>query len=374
MTQGLGKTISTIALIQKERVEQSKFMSADVGSMKSVANLDEDDEVVIVMDKKQLKGESVNMLQDSTLFPSSEAASDAADLKPWASLPGSAVDRMVNAVKVEPKKKARVRPSPSSTLRSANRSTAGTLVVCPASVLRQWASELAAKVTESSKLSVLVYHGGSRTKDPTELTKYDVVVTTYTIVANEVPKQNFDEDMEEKNSETYGLCPAFSIGNKRKKDSEPKKKKKPKNSDADLDGGPLARVRWFRVVLDEAQTIKNHNTQVARACCGLRAKRRWCLSGTPIQNTIDDLYSYFRFLKYEPYSVYGSFRSMIKYQISRDATRGYKKLQAVLKIVLLRRTKGKIENHDCICVCNFVPFSYLLYETHIPLPPMLTNS
>uniref|UniRef100_A0A0D9ZR51 Uncharacterized protein n=1 Tax=Oryza glumipatula TaxID=40148 RepID=A0A0D9ZR51_9ORYZ len=337
--QGLGKTISTIALIQKERVEQSKFMSADVGSMKSVANLDEDDEVVIVMDKKQLKGESVNMLQDSTLFPSSEAASDAADLKPWASLPGSAVDRMVNAVKVEPKKKARVRPSSSSTLRSANRSTAGTLVVCPASVLRQWASELAAKVTESSKLSVLVYHGGSRTKDPTELTKYDVVVTTYTIVANEVPKQNSDEDMEEKNSETYGLCPAFSIGNKRKKDSEPKKKKKPKNSDADLDGGPLTRVRWFRVVLDEAQTIKNHNTQVARACCGLRAKRRWCLSGTPIQNTIDDLYSYFRFLKYEPYSVYGSFRSMIKYQISRDATRGYKKLQAVLKIVLLRRTK-----------------------------------
>uniref|UniRef100_A0A0E0KVL3 Uncharacterized protein n=1 Tax=Oryza punctata TaxID=4537 RepID=A0A0E0KVL3_ORYPU len=337
--QGLGKTISTIALIQKERVEQSKFMSADLGSMKSVANIDEDDEVVIVTDEKRLKGELVNKLEDSTLFPSSEAASDAADLKPWASLPGSGVDRMLKGVKVEPKKKTRVRPSSLSTLRSANRSTAGTLVVCPASVLRQWASELAAKVTESSKLSVLVYHGGSRTKDPTELTKYDVVVTTYTIVANEVPKQNSDADMEEKNSEIYGLCPAFSIGNKRKKDSEPKMKKKPKNSDADLDGGPLARVRWFRVVLDEAQTIKNYNTQVARACCGLRAKRRWCLSGTPIQNTIDDLYSYFRFLKYEPYSAYGSFRSMIKHQISRDATRGYKKLQAVLKIVLLRRTK-----------------------------------
>uniref|UniRef100_J3M1N6 Uncharacterized protein n=2 Tax=Oryza brachyantha TaxID=4533 RepID=J3M1N6_ORYBR len=337
--QGLGKTISTIALIQKERVHQSKFMSADSDSMKSVAlNLDED-ETMIVMDKKQLKSEQVNMPHASILFPSLETASDATDLKPWASQSGSVFDRMAKADKVEPKKNTRARPSSSSTSRTANRPAAGTLVVCPASVLKQWANELAAKVNESSKLSVLVYHGGSRTKDPTELIKYDVVATTYTIVAHEVPEQNSDEHMEKKDSETYGLCPAFSIGNKRKKNNEAKKKKKPKNSGPDLDGGPLARVRWFRVVLDEAQTIKNYRTQVARACCGLEAKRRWCLSGTPIQNTIDDLYSYFRFLKYEPYSVYSSFQSMIKCQISRDATRGYKKLQAILKIVLLRRTK-----------------------------------
>uniref|UniRef100_A0A0D9W9X0 RING-type domain-containing protein n=1 Tax=Leersia perrieri TaxID=77586 RepID=A0A0D9W9X0_9ORYZ len=335
--QGLGKTISTIALIQKERAQQSKFMSDDLGSMKSVTlDLDEDDDEVIFMDKKKLKGQSMNKLQDSTLFPLLEAASDAADLKPWASQTGSAVDN--KAVKVEPKKKTRVRRPSSSTSRPATRSAAGTLVVCPASVLKQWASELAAKVTEGSKLSVLVYHGSSRTKDPTELTKYDVVVTTYTVVANEVPKQNSDEDIEEKNSETYGICPAFSIGNKRKKNGEEKKKKKSNRSDADL-GGPLARVQWFRVVLDEAQTIKNYRTQVARACCGLRSMRRWCLSGTPIQNTIEDLYSYFRFLKYEPYCVYTSFRSMIKQQISYDATRGYKKLQAILKIILLRRTK-----------------------------------
>ncbi|KAG8043599.1 hypothetical protein GUJ93_ZPchr0458g22815 [Zizania palustris] len=320
--QGLGKTISTIALIQKERVQQSKFMSANSGSTESIAqNLDDDDDVVMVMDKKQLKGEPVNNLQASTLFPS-----------------GSTVGRMVKSVEVDPSKKTRVRPPSSSTLRSTARSTAGTLVVCPASVLKQWASELAAKVTESSKLSVLVYHGGSRTKDPTELTKYDVVVTTYTIVSHEVPKQNSDEDMEEKDSEAYGICPAFSIGKKRKKDTEANKKKT-NNSDSDFDAGPLARVRWFRVVLDEAQTIKNYRTQVARACCGLRAKRRWCLSGTPVQNTIDDLYSYFCFLKYEPYSVYSSFHSLIKCPISRDATRGYKKLQAVLKVVLLRRTK-----------------------------------
>lgn len=223
------------------------------------------------------------------------------------------------------------------------RPAAGTLVVCPASVLKQWSNELTDKVSESAKLSVLVYHGGARTKDPRELAKYDVVVTTYTIVANEVPKQMADDDADQKNSEEPSASnkrkPSANMQNKAKK-----KKKKLKDSNFDLDSGPIARVRWFRVVLDEAQTIKNFRTVVARACCGLRAKRRWCLSGTPIQNAIDDLFSYFRFLKYDPYCTYNSFCTMIKHPIARDAINGYKKLQAVLKVVLLRRTKETVIN------------------------------
>uniref|UniRef100_A0ACD5UUY2 Uncharacterized protein n=1 Tax=Avena sativa TaxID=4498 RepID=A0ACD5UUY2_AVESA len=327
--QGLGKTISMIALIQKERAQQSNFMSADSGHKSSVSlDLDEDD-TMMTMNKKEIKGE-----------PSDRLASNLELCAGWS---GTAVNKMVNVVEVEPKKTRVKLPSPASTLRSATRPSAGTLVVCPASILKQWASEISAKVTESSNLSVLIYHGGSRTTDPTVLAKYDVVVTTYTIVGHEVPKQDSDDDMEQKNSEEYGICPDFAAGNKRKLPKETKKKankkKKLNSSDANIEGGPLARVRWFRVVLDEAQTIKNHRTKSARACCGLRAKRRWCLSGTPMQNTIDDLYSYFRFLKYEPYSAYTSFHSMIKNPISKGSSQGYKKLQTVLKIVLLRRTK-----------------------------------
>ncbi|XP_051218804.1 helicase-like transcription factor CHR28 isoform X1 [Lolium perenne] len=327
--QGLGKTISTIALIQKERAQQSNFMSAD-SDRKSSVSLDLDEDDTMIMNKKEIKGEPSDTLSSN--------------FELCAGRSGTPVNRMAKAVKVEPKKKTGMKlPSSASTLRSATRPSAGTLVVCPASILKQWASEISAKATESSKLSVLVYHGGSRTTDPTELAKYDVVITTYTIVGHEVPKQDSDDDMDEKKSEKYGICPDFAAGNKRKLPKETKKKankkKKLNSSDADIEGGPLARVRWFRVVLDEAQTIKNHRTKSARACCGLRAKRRWCLSGTPMQNTIDDLYSYFRFLKYEPYSVYGSFQSMIKNPISKGSKQGYKKLQTVLKIVLLRRTK-----------------------------------
>ncbi|PIA35393.1 hypothetical protein AQUCO_03500045v1 [Aquilegia coerulea] len=194
---------------------------------------------------------------------------------------------------------------------------AGTLVVCPASVLRQWARELDDKVTDSAKLSILIYHGGTRTKDPFELAKHDVVLTT-------IPSKGLD------------------------------------SSSIDCGGGTLAKVGWFRVILDEAQTIKNHKTQVARACCGLRAKRRWCLSGTPIQNTIDDLFSYFRFLKYDPYSSYKYFHSSIKDPIINDSAHGYKKLQAVLKTILLRRTKGTLLDGEPII--NLPPKSICLMK------------
>ncbi|XVE49693.1 hypothetical protein DITRI_Ditri01bG0101600 [Diplodiscus trichospermus] len=306
--QGLGKTISMIALIQMQKFSESKLKSEDLANRKTVAlNLDEDDDNGTGgSDKVKQNGESD-------------------DTKPISEV------------------------STSTGAFSRQRLPAGTLVVCPASVLRQWARELDDKVAEESKLSVLVYHGGSRTKDPSEVAKYDVVLTTYSIVTNEVPKQPIvdDDESDEKNGEKYGLSVEFSINKKRKKTSNVgmKGKKGRKGIDCsiiDSSAGALARVNWFRVILDEAQTIKNHRTQVARACCSLRAKRRWCLSGTPIQNAIDDLYSYFRFLKHEPYYKYKAFYNGIKVPIARDYVKGYKKLQAVLKTVMLRRTKATL--------------------------------
>lgn len=214
----------------------------------------------------------------------------------------------------------------------------GTLVVCPASVLRQWARELDEKVSDEAKLGVLIYHGPNRTKDPAELAQYDVVLTTYAIVAKEVPTRTADKDDDAEDDDRE---------HKKRKVSNVSKKKKNGTKGITDYKGTLSKVHWFRVVLDEAQTIKNHSTRVSKSCCGLRAKKRWCLSGTPIQNSIDELFSYFRFLKCEPYSNYTSFCNQIKNSISRrsSSSQGYKKLQAVLKTIMIRRTKG-----------NFPPF------------------
>ncbi|KAG4394795.1 hypothetical protein GLYMA_20G100800v4 [Glycine max] len=305
--QGLGKTISMISLILAQRTLQSKSKIDDTCSHKTEAlNLDDDDD---------------NGSVDVEKHKNSEESDD-----------------------IKPSRE----PSSSTQAPGRKRPAAGTLVVCPASVLRQWARELDEKVGDE-KLSVLVYHGGSRTKDPVELAKFDVVLTTYSIVTNEVPKQPLveEDDIDEKMGERFGLSSEFSVSKKRKKPFNGNKKSKKggkgiDSSSIECGSGPLAKVGWFRVILDEAQTIKNHRTQVARACCSLRAKRRWCLSGTPIQNTIDDLYSYFRFLKYDPYAVYKSFYNTIKVPISKNTIQGYKKLQAVLRAIMLRRTKGTL--------------------------------
>ncbi|CAN8268981.1 unnamed protein product [Cochlearia groenlandica] len=326
--QGLGKTISTIALILKQKFESQLKSEISSNQEAEILDLDADDE------SENAKHESES------------------HVKPELNVSNNCENTVLSADEKESSDIEKVKDEESSTSRrqlNRKRPAAGTLIVCPASVVRQWARELDEKVSDESKLSVLVYHGGSRTKDPIELAKYDVVVTTYAIVNSEVPKQPLvDEDEnDEKNTEKHGLASGFSSNKKRKAVAGASKKsnkrgKKSDDSSFEPDCGTLARVGWLRVVLDEAQTIKNHRTQVARACCTLRAKRRWCLSGTPIQNTIDDLYSYFRFLRYNPYAVYKSFYHTIKAPISKNPLHGYKKLQVVLRAVMLRRTKGTL--------------------------------
>ncbi|KAL2946117.1 hypothetical protein AAZX31_U002700 [Glycine max] len=298
--QGLGKTVSTIALILKERPPLLNGCTNARKSELETLNLDVDDDV---LPKTGRVKEESNMCEDNpSRYPTK---------------------------------------SMSLSKQDKGRPSAGTLIVCPTSVLRQWAEELRSKVNGQASLSVLVYHGSNRTKDPYEVARHDVVLTTYSIVSMEVPKQPpADKDDEEK--EIFE-DPA-TASRKRKSPSNSSKSGKKKLDGTILEGvaRPLAKVAWFRVVLDEAQSIKNHKTQVARACWGLRAKRRWCLSGTPIQNAIDDLYSYFRFLRYDPYSDYASFCTRIKSQITKNPENGYRKLQAVLKTIMLRRTKGTL--------------------------------
>ncbi|EPS68824.1 chromatin remodeling complex subunit, partial [Genlisea aurea] len=307
--QGLGKTVSMIALIQMQKIFEEKSKSKESCNIAAEAlNLDDDDDA----------GNNDCVVLDSVDQPKQ---CDDFKVLPQAS---NAVNRF-----------------------QSRRPTAGTLIVCPASVLRQWHQELRDKIPRLARLRVLIYHGGNRPKNPVTLAQYDAVLTTYAIVSNEVPKQPMveEDDDEQKDGDGYGLSSAFSEKKGKKSIANKKAKKGSKEIDiADFDSscGTLARVKWSRVILDESQMIKNHRTQVARACCSLRAKRRWCLSGTPIQNSIDELFSYFRFLRYAPYDKYKTFTLTIKNMISRDSIKGYQKLQAVLKNIMLRRTKGKV--------------------------------
>ncbi|KAL6785258.1 hypothetical protein ACKKBG_A03100 [Auxenochlorella protothecoides x Auxenochlorella symbiontica] len=196
----------------------------------------------------------------------------------------------------------------------------GTLVVCPTSVLHQWAAEIKSKTTPEAGLTVHIYHGPGKRVLRRELASYSVVLTTYHSMTHESP--------------TRCVVAARQAG-KRGRDGDEQVVRRP--------GGDLFAIRWHRLVLDEGQCIKNAKTLTAHAACALRARCRWCLSGTPIQNSINDLFSYFKFLRYHPYDQLKTFQAFIKETVQpENGARAPRHLHAILQPVLLRRTKRTI--------------------------------
>ncbi|KAL4900678.1 hypothetical protein BDW74DRAFT_161343 [Aspergillus multicolor] len=178
-----------------------------------------------------------------------------------------------------------------------------TLVVAPLALIKQWESEIKTKVESSHRLRVLVYHGQARAKSTDRLDDYDVVITTYGTLTSE-------HNAATKNDKKAGI---FS-------------------------------VNWYRIILDEAHTIKNRNAKATQAAYALDAEYRWCLSGTPMQNNLDELQSLIRFLRIKPYNDLANWKD----QITRPLANGrgglaIERLQVVLKAFMKRRTKDVLK-------------------------------
>ncbi|EWC75068.1 hypothetical protein C923_04255 [Plasmodium falciparum UGT5.1] len=87
--------------------------------------------------------------------------------------------------------------------------------------------------------------------------------------------------------------------------SKMSKEKKKRENMKIFDESALHQIYWNRIILDEAHRIKNRNTSTTQSilnlkCCGYR----WCLTGTPLQNRISELYSLIRFIEFYPYAYY----------------------------------------------------------------------
>ncbi|KAF5574949.1 helicase-like transcription factor [Fusarium subglutinans] len=106
--------------------------------------------------------------------------------------------------------------------------------------------------------------------------------------------------------------------------------------------GPLFTKKWFRVVLDEAHRIGNRSTQVFQAACELQSSRRWCLTGTPIVNSIDNYGALLAFIKMEPLDTKATFDHWISTQIRDNLQEGIRKLRILVEATCLRRTKCSI--------------------------------
>jgi SNF2 family DNA or RNA helicase len=176
-----------------------------------------------------------------------------------------------------------------------------TLVVAPLALIRQWEAEINEKVAKTHKLSVCVHHGPNRTKRFTDLADYDVVITTYQILVSELGQSLKDD----------GSAKAGCFG-----------------------------LHWWRVVLDEAHTVKNRNAKTTKACYALKSEYRWCLSGTPMQNNLDELQSLIKFLRIRPYDKLGEWKDHIERPMKNGQGHiALRRLHSVLRCFMKRRTK-----------------------------------
>ncbi|XP_041668847.1 helicase-like transcription factor [Cheilinus undulatus] len=176
-------------------------------------------------------------------------------------------------------------------------SARATLIIAPLSVLSNWLDQFEQHVRSNVKLNVYLYYGSERNRSKKFLSSQDVVITTYNILSSD-------------------------FGNK----------------------SPLHGINWLRIVLDEGHIIRNPNAQMSKAVLDLKAQRRWILSGTPIQNSVKDLWMLLAFLRLKPFNVREWWNRVIQRPVTQGDRAGLQNLQTLVKCITLRRTKSSVVN------------------------------
>lgn len=234
-----------------------------------------------------------------------------------------------------------------------------TLVICPASALHQWQREIE-RFTREGSTKVLCYQGPKRAKSSLQFSEYDFIITTYNTIEADFrkvlpPKQRCrwcgkcfhqrkmaihfkyycgpdavrtenQSKQEKKGKRSYSKLSKKSakdnfnemdvdeqeavkkttskMRNWKKRSGCGSEQAEPASFEADVRKSTLHSVKWQRIVLDEAHSIKDRRSNTARAVLALESSYKWALSGTPLQNRVGELYSLVRFLQIVPYSYY----------------------------------------------------------------------
>ncbi|XP_075013701.1 helicase-like transcription factor isoform X3 [Calonectris borealis] len=294
---GLGKTLTTIALILTnfqdgkplpvEKITSDKFYEeSGTNSMNNVGRrLCKDSSNVMEPGVSKVKKFETTPLKSSSCLPKRDKAkkprysgsSDLGESEEWL------LQQTESTTSIQSVEKKYSDDGPRATL-----------IVCPLSVLSNWIDQFEQHIHRDFHVNIYVYYGSDRSKDPSVLSEQDIVLTTYNILATD-----------------YGI----------RGDS------------------PLHKVKWLRIVLDEGHTIRNPNAQQTKAALNLEGHRRWVLTGTPIQNSVKDLWSLISFLKLKPFTDREWWHRTIQRPVTMGTPGGLGRLQSLIRSITLRRTK-----------------------------------
>ncbi|KAH7171251.1 DNA repair and recombination protein RAD5C [Dactylonectria macrodidyma] len=174
-------------------------------------------------------------------------------------------------------------------------STKATLIVVISELLlSNWIKQIETHTTPGT-IKWYKYHGKERTHDASLFCNYDIVITTYGTIAADFRKRR----------------------------------------------GVLNGTWWYRCVLDEAHTIRNWSTKQFNAVNDIPAHIRWCMTGTPIQNGLEDLGSLVRFLRVPILDDIGTFRRHICAAAGSPALKqNLPNLQLLLRSICIQRTQA----------------------------------
>lgn len=185
-----------------------------------------------------------------------------------------------------------------------------TLVILPMSLLSQWESEFS-NTNNNPNHQCLVYYGEHTQNLKLSLTRFKankvpvVLLTTYGTVLNEFMKYS-------KSLTSYGSTSKQG----------------------------LYSVRFFRIILDEGHIIRNRLAKTSKAVYALSLDRKWVLTGTPIVNHLDDLFSIFKFLELEPWNNFTYWKNFVSIPFEqRHITQALHIVKTILEPIFLRRTK-----------------------------------
>ncbi|KAM0344159.1 hypothetical protein ACHAPU_007881 [Fusarium lateritium] len=175
------------------------------------------------------------------------------------------------------------------------RQCSATLVVVPKSILLGWETQID-RHTVNGTIKYITYHGSARYDQIPKLVEYDVILTTY-----ETLRQDF-ASREQKQT--------------------------------------LYSHKWYRIILDEAHRIRSRSSQIYEAAIAISrlSQARWCLTGTPIHNSLDNYGTLLSFLQVTNLDEKKAFDRLITTPFTKNRPGALDRLQDLVRATSLRRT------------------------------------
>ncbi|KUJ17015.1 uncharacterized protein LY89DRAFT_616746 [Mollisia scopiformis] len=200
---------------------------------------------------------------------------------------------------------------------SKNAMYQGTLIIAPKSTIYGWVDQISEHI-HKEQIRVYIYHGSGRESHANQFRDADIVITTYETLRSEWA--------------------------------------------ASKRTSPLYSWNWLRVVLDEAHHIRNRSKQAFQSVCELTSRYRWCLTGTPIHNSLDDYGALLSFIRVFPFVERSNFMYWIVKPVEEEHKLGVERLQGLIRATCLRRTKQKTLSSDQL---KLPPRSERIHEVHL---------